>query len=39
VDGYALRLRAGYSRAAAAAATTDPAYWYTYGIGELLIPF
>lgn len=39
VDGYALRLRAGYSRAAATAATTDPAYWYTYGIGELLIPF
>lgn len=38
VAGYALRLRAGYSRAAAAAAT-DPAYAYRYAVGELLIPF
>lgn len=38
VAGYALRLRAGYSRAAAAAAT-DPAYSYRYAVGELLIPF
>ncbi len=38
VATYALRLRAGYSRAAAAAAS-DPAYWYSYAIGELLVPF
>ncbi len=38
VAGYALRLRAGYLRAAAAAAT-DPAYSYRYAVGELLIPF
>lgn len=38
VAGYALRLRAGYSRAAAPA-TTDPAYAYRYAIGELLVPF
>ncbi len=35
---YALRLRAGYSRAASAAAT-DPDYWYRYVIGEVLFPF
>lgn len=38
VAGYSLRLRAGYSRAAAAAAS-DPAYSYRYAMGELLIPF
>lgn len=36
--GYALRVRAGYSRAAAAAAT-DPDYWYRYAAGELIFPF
>lgn len=35
---YALRLRAGYARSAAAAAT-DPDYWYRYLVGELLFPF
>lgn len=39
VGRYALRLRAGYSRAAAAATTTDPDYWYRYAVGELVIPF
>lgn len=36
---YALRLRAGYSRAAAANASTDPDYWYRYAVGELIVPF
>ncbi|MFM7226067.1 MAG: hypothetical protein ACKO10_00775 [Betaproteobacteria bacterium] len=36
---YALRLRAGYSRAAGAAATNDPDYWYRYVMGELVLPF
>lgn len=39
VGRYAFRLRAGYSRAAAAVATTDPDYWYRYALGELVIPF
>ncbi len=38
MTGYALRLRAGYSRAAAAAAS-DPAYAYRYAVGEVLFPF
>lgn len=38
MSGYALRLRAGYLRAAAAAAS-DPDYWYRYAVGELLFPF
>lgn len=39
VGRYAVRLRAGYSRAAAAATTTDPDYWYRYIAGELVVPF
>jgi hypothetical protein len=39
VDRYALRFRAGYTRAAGPAATTDPAYWYRYLLGELVLPF
>lgn len=38
MPGYAIRLRAGYSRAAAAAAS-DPAYAYRYATGEVLFPF
>lgn len=38
VASYALRLRAGYTRAAAAAAS-DPDYWYRFAIGEILVPF
>lgn len=39
VGRYALRLRAGYSRAAAATQTNDPDYWYRYAVGELVVPF
>ncbi len=39
VGRYALRLRAGYSRSAAASATADPDYWYRYAVGELVVPF
>lgn len=39
VGRYAVRLRAGYSRAAAATQTNDPDYWYRYAVGELVIPF
>ena len=39
VGRYAVRVRAGYSRAAAATATMDPDYWYRYAVGELVIPF
>lgn len=39
VERYALRLRAGYTRAAGAAATNDPDYWYRYLMGELVLPF
>ncbi len=40
VAGYGVRLRSGYSRAAAAAtASNDPAYSYRYVIGELMVPF
>jgi hypothetical protein len=39
VGRYALRLRAGYSRAAAAAAISDPDYWYRYAGAELVVPF
>ncbi len=39
VGAYAVRLRAGYSRSAAAVATDDPDYWYRYVVGELVIPF
>ncbi len=35
---YSLRLRAGYSNATGAAATTTD-YWYSYVSSELLIPF
>lgn len=38
-ERYALRVRAGYSRAAGAAATTDPDYWYRYLLGEVVLPF
>jgi len=38
-ERYALRLRAGYSRASGAAATNDPDYWYRYVMGELVLPF
>ena len=38
-ERYALRLRAGYTRAAGAAATTNPDYWYHYLLGELVLPF
>lgn len=39
VERYALRLRAGYTRAAGPAATNDPDYWYRYLLGELVLPF
>jgi hypothetical protein len=39
VGAYAVRLRAGYSRSAAAVATDDPDYWYRYAVGEVVIPF
>lgn len=39
VERYALRLRAGYTRAAGPAATSDPGYWYRYLMGELVLPF
>ena len=39
VERYALRLRAGYTRAAGPAATSDPDYWYRYLMGELVLPF
>ena len=39
VERYALRLRAGYTRAAGPTATNDPDYWYRYLLGELVLPF
>ena len=39
VERYALRLRAGYTRAAGPAATNDTDYWYRYLLGELVLPF
>jgi hypothetical protein len=39
VGRYAVRLKAGYSRAAAASATSDPDYWYRYAGAELVVPF
>ncbi|MEO0317429.1 MAG: hypothetical protein RL404_1106 [Pseudomonadota bacterium] len=38
MDGYALRLRAGYTHAASLAAS-DPNYWYRFAAIDLLIPF
>ncbi len=38
MDGYALRLRAGYTHAASIA-SSDPNYWYRYLLVDLLIPF
>ena len=39
LERYALRLRAGYTRAAGPTATNDPDYWYRYLLGELVLPF
>ncbi|NDC08975.1 MAG: hypothetical protein EBZ75_06425 [Oxalobacteraceae bacterium] len=39
IERYALRLRAGYTRAAGPAATNDTDYWYRYLLGELVLPF
>ena len=39
VGRYAVRIKAGYSRAAAAAATSDPDYWYRYAGADLVVPF
>jgi hypothetical protein len=39
VERYALRLRAGYTRAAGPAATNDRDYWYRYLLGEVVLPF
>lgn len=38
LDGYALRLRAGYLHAASLA-SSDPSYWYRYLSFDLLVPF
>ena len=38
MDGYALRMRAGYTHAASLA-SSDPNYWYRYVAMDVLIPF
>ena len=38
MDGYALRMRAGYTHAASLA-SSDPNYWYRYVSVDVLIPF
>ena len=38
MDGYALRMRAGYMHAASLA-SSDPNYWYRYLLVDLLVPF